>query len=398
VSDETPSGGLFAGIFARGRVAGRVGDEAWVQAMLDVEAALARANARAGLIPEDAAEAIAAACDATRFDAAAIGREAARSATPVIALVGLLREQAGDAAAEHVHHGATSQDIVDTAAMLVARRALEPLLDDSAGAAARCAELAAAHRDTPQIGRTLLQQAVPTTFGAKAATWLAGLDQARRRLAAVARDDLAVQLGGAAGTLAAFGGRGPDVLRELAHELGLAEPAVPWHTVRVRPAALASALAALAGVAGKAARDVTLLAQTEVGEVREAAEPGRGGSSAMPHKSNPVAAVCAVACAARVPGLVATIHTSMIAEHERAAGAWQAEWETMNDVLRLTGAAVAWAREMLEVLEIDAERMRANLGDAASGEHVAAAGIVVDRALAAHAVLLDTTTRRSRRE
>jgi 3-carboxy-cis,cis-muconate cycloisomerase len=364
-----------------------VSGHAWLQAMLDVEAALARASARAGVIPQAAADAIAAACEAEHFDVDQIGREAARSATPVIALVDALRAHVGADAAEHVHHGATSQDIIDTAAMLVARRALEPLLGEARAAADTCAELAEAHRDTPQIGRTLLQQAVPITFGATAATWLTGLNDARRRLTSVARDDLAVQLGGAAGTNAALGEHAPEVITELARELGLAEPVTPWHTNRVRPATLAGALATLAGAAAKPARDVTLLAQSEVGEVREAAEPGRGASSAMPHKSNPVAAVSALACAARVPALATTIFAGMAQEHARAAGAWQAEWETMNDLLRLTGSAVAWTREMLVVLEIDADGMRANLGlidEAALAAHVAAAGTIVDRALAAH--------------
>jgi 3-carboxy-cis,cis-muconate cycloisomerase len=245
--------------------------------------------------------------------------------------------------------------------MLVARRALGPLLGDLAAAAGACAELAARHRDAPLAGRTLLQQALPLTFGLKAAQWLAGLDEARAALDEVRSRVPALQLGGAVGTLASLGDRGLEVSAEMARRLELPEPALPWHTVRVRPALLAGALGAAAGVIGKVARDVTLLAQTEVGEAAEAGGEGRGGSSTLPHKRNPVAAVAALACAQRVPGLVATMLSAMTQEHERAAGAWQAEWETLSELLRLTGSAAAALRESLESLEPDLERMRANL-------------------------------------
>ncbi|HYY77704.1 MAG TPA: 3-carboxy-cis,cis-muconate cycloisomerase [Actinomycetes bacterium] len=359
------AGGLFGGVFARGPVAARVGDQALLQALLDAEAALARASAAAGVVPTEAAEAIAGACDAGGFDAAALGRQAAAAGNPVVPLVRALAERLPDGAARHVHQGATSQDVLDTALMLVAGRALGPLLEDLAAAADACARLAAAHRGTVLAGRTLLQQAVPVTFGLKAAGWLAGLDDARRELAALRRHGLAVQLGGAAGTLAALGGDGLAVLGGFARELGLAEPALPWHTDRTRPARLAAELGVAAGVLGKLARDVTLLAQTEVAEVAEGGE-GRGGSSAMPHKRNPVAAVAVVACAARVPGLVATVLAAMVQEHERAAGAWHAEWEPLTGLLRLVGSAASWARELLDGLQVDAGRMRANL-DAAGG-------------------------------
>jgi 3-carboxy-cis,cis-muconate cycloisomerase len=359
------AGGLFGGVFARGPVAARVGDQALLQALLDAEAALARASAAAGVIPAGAAEAIAAACDAGGFDAEALGRQAAAAGNPVVPLVRALAGRLPDGAAGHVHQGATSQDVLDTALALVAERALGPLLSDLAAAADACARLAAAHRGTVLAGRTLLQQAVPVTFGLKAAGWLAGLDDARRELAALRRQGLAVQLGGAAGTLAALGGGGLAVLGGFARELGLAEPVLPWHTVRTRPARLAAALGVAAGVLGKLARDVTLLAQTEVAEVAEGGE-GRGGSSAMPHKRNPVAAVAVLACATRVPGLVATVLAAMVQEHERAAGAWHAEWEPLTGLLRLVGSAASWTRELLDGLEVDAGRMRANL-DAGGG-------------------------------
>jgi 3-carboxy-cis,cis-muconate cycloisomerase len=367
-------GGLFGGVFARGPVAAQVGDQAMLQAMLDAEAALARASAAAGVIPAAAAEAIAACCDARRFDAAALGRAAAGAGNPVVPLVRALAEQLPEEAAAHVHQGATSQDVLDTAAMLVAHRALGPLLGDLAAAAAACARLAETHRGTVLAGRTLLQQAVPVTFGLKAAGWLVGLDETRLRLAEVRRRVLSVQLGGAAGTLAGFGDRGLEVLAGFAGELGLAEPTVPWHAVRARPAALAGALGACAGVLGKVARDVVLLAQNEVAEVREGGGPGRGGSSAMPHKRNPVAAVAIAACATRVPGLVATMLAAMPQEHERAAGGWHAEWEPQRELLRLVGSAASWSRELLQELEVDAGRMRANL-DAAGGLPLAEAAV-----------------------
>jgi 3-carboxy-cis,cis-muconate cycloisomerase len=342
-----------------------------LQALLDAEAALARASAAAGVIPAAAAAAIAACCDAGRFDVDALGRASAAAGNPVVPLVRALAEQLPEEAAGHVHQGATSQDVLDTAAALVAHRALGPLLRDLAAAAAACAALAEAHRGTVLAGRTLLQQAVPVTFGLKAASWLVGLDETRVRLAEVRRRELAVQLGGAAGTLAGFGDRGLRVLAGFAADLGLAEPTVPWHAVRARPAALAGALGACAGVLGKVARDVALLAQNEVAEVREGGE-GRGGSSAMPHKRNPVAAVAVAACTARVPGLVATMLAAMPQEHERAAGGWHAEWEPQRELLRLVGSAASWCRELLEHLEVDPGRMRANL-DAAGGLPLAAA-------------------------
>jgi 3-carboxy-cis,cis-muconate cycloisomerase len=358
---SSQSEGLFTELSSRGSVAACVDDGAWLQAMLDFEAALAFGLAAAGLAPASAAEAIAAKCDAGLYDVAEIGRGAGDKGTPVPGLVRALTAQLSDDAAAHVHRGATSQDVVDTAAMLVARRALSPLLADLSAAADACAALAERHRDTPAAGRTLLQQALPLTFGLKAAGWLVGLDDARAALGGIRERALALQLGGAVGTLASLGDKGLVVAAEAARRLEQAEPVLPWHTVRVRPALLSGALGAAAGLLGKIARDVTLLAQTEVGEAIEAGGDGRGGSSTLPHKRNPVAAVAAVACAERVPGLVATMLGAMAQEHERAAGAWQAEWETLSELLRLTGSAAAWVRESLESLDPEPARMRANL-------------------------------------
>ena len=354
---------LFGAVEARGAAADATTDRAWLQAMLDFEAGLARVQARAGVISQAEADAIAAACDAGRFDPAEIGGAAGEIGNPAGPLVKALRE-IGPA-----HEGATSQDVLDTAAMLVAKRALAPLLADLEGAAGAAAGLARAHRDTVMAGRTLLQQAEPITFGLKAAGWMTGLDNAAARLR---RFRPAVQLGGAAGT------GDPELRAALAAELGLEDTLLAWHTERTRIGELASGLAIAAGAAGKVARDVTLLAQTEVAEVREAVS---GGSTAMPHKQNPVAAIATLACAAQAPGLASTLLASMVHEHERAAGAWHAEWKPLSDLLTLTGSAAAWLRTSLEGLEVDPERMRANLtrpGDAG------AAGELVDRALAAH--------------
>ena len=379
--------GLFGGIYARGPAAVELTDGAWLQAMLDVEAALARACARENLVPAPAADEIAATCRAERFDIVAIGREAALHATPVVPLVRALREAVGEGVARWVHLGATSQDVLDTAAMLIAQRALRPLLDDAAGAADAAGRLAVRYRLTPMVGRTLLQQALPVSFGLRAAGWLQGIDAAWSALAAVRDHQLAVQMGGPVGT------RSPGVAARVAAELGLAEPVLPWHTNRIRPANLAAALGVLAGALGKVARDVTLLAQQEVGEVREGGDRTRGGSSAMAHKHNPVGALSVLACTKRVPGLVATMLSCMEQEHERAAGAWQAEWGTLTQLLELSGSATAWSRELLEQLQVDPGRMAENLERlAAAGvpeasapeQHLGATSELIERALLAH--------------
>lgn len=353
------TGELFGPIFVPDELREAVSGRAWLQAMLDAERALAVAQARAGLIPPGEAEAIAECCDADRFDPEEIGREGRATGNPAAPLVKALTAAVGGDAARHVHKGATSQDIVDTAAMLVARRVLGLILAELDRLAAACARLADDHRETIMPGRTLLQQALPTTFGLKAAGWLVATLEARQRLLAVRERGLAAQLGGAAGTLASLGPDGIRVLEEFAQELGLAEPVVPWHAARLRVAELGDVLALVAGVAHKPALDVVLMAQTEVAEV---AEPSDGGSSTLPHKRNPVLAVTAAACARRVPPLAQTMQAAMAQEHERAVGAWHAEWETLSDALTLTGGAVAAVREATEGLEVYPDRMRANLG------------------------------------
>jgi 3-carboxy-cis,cis-muconate cycloisomerase len=384
VSADTPGPGLFDGVLASGGVRTAVGDRAWLAAMLDAEAALARAQAGLGLIEARAAEAITAYAVPEHFDIAALSAESAGPGNPVLPLVRALRAGLPTAAGA-VHAGATSQDILDTAAMLVAHRAMSPLLADLAGAARAAAGLARTHRDTPMAGRTLLQQALPVTFGLKAAYWLVALREATDGLVR-ARTRLAVQLGGGAGTMDAWGERGPELVERYAAELGLAAPPLPWHTNRTRLAELTGALATTSGVAGKVARDVTLLAQSEVGEVSEGFP---GGSSAMAHKRNPVAAVAAVAAATQAPGLAATLYAAQVHEHERAAGAWHAEWRPLRELLTCTGSAVAWLRRCLGGLAVDDTALAANLQllveDAALRRTgPGAAGILVDRALAAY--------------
>ncbi|MET9319522.1 3-carboxy-cis,cis-muconate cycloisomerase [Streptomyces sp. NPDC003038] len=355
--------GLLSPVRAGSPAETATGDLAFLQAMLDAEAALTRARARLGLVPSCAVSAVTAAADATAYDLRDIARQARTGGNPVIPLVAALRTAVGRAAAGHVHQGATSQDILDTAAMLVARRTLDAVLTDLDRTAEALAALADAHRHTLMPGRTLTQHAVPTTFGLKAAGWRALARDARDRVAAV-RDALPAQLGGAAGTLAAFAEQcGVDgalrLLAAYAEETGLAEPVLPWHTLRTPVADLGAALAFTAGALGKFAADVLVLARTEIGEVRE----GAGGpSSAMPHKSNPVAATLIAGAARQVPALAAVLLGSLAAEDERPAGAWHAEWQTLREALRLTGGAARCAAELAEGLRPDAARMRANLG------------------------------------
>ncbi|MEU5002332.1 3-carboxy-cis,cis-muconate cycloisomerase [Streptomyces sp. NPDC021622] len=352
------------GLLAPGRAGSpaeaAVSDVAFLQAMLDAEAALTRAQAEAGLAPADAASAVGAAADAARFDVRDIALRARAGGNPVIPLVADLTAAVPEAAAPYVHRGATSQDIMDTAMMLIAGRTLDLILADLARTERALARLAAAHRDTVMPGRTLTQHAVPTTFGLKAAGWRSLTLDARDRVAA-ARASLPVQLGGAAGTLAAFGAYGGSagLVSAYARQLSLAEPGLPWHTLRTPVADLASALAFTAGALGKAAVDILTLGRTEIAEVSEGAG---GGSSAMPHKANPVRSTLIAAAARRTPALAATLLASMAAEDERPAGAWHAEWEALRDLLRTVGGASRDAAELTENLRVHADTMREHLG------------------------------------
>ena len=379
----------FGPIFVPDALAEAVGERAWFVALLDAERALVNAEASAGLVPVDTAAAVAAVLRVELYDSDALAREGRAAGTPVEPLVRAIRSEVGQEHAGFVHLGATSQDIVDTAAMLVAQRALRLIDAELGGAAAACARLAETHRDTAMAARTLLQQAVPTTFGYKAAGWLVGLVEARARLAGV---ELPAQLGGAAGTLAALGDKGPDVLWLYAAELGLHEPTLPWHTRRTPLVDLAGALAGAAGAAAKIGLDVVLLAQTEVAEVSERES---GASSTMPHKRNPTNAILADACARHVRANASLLVESSVQEHERATGAWHAEWHALSTALAATGGAAAAIRRSLDGLQVDAARMRANISDDTLSEarrlgidattpddYLGSAGVFVDRALA----------------
>jgi 3-carboxy-cis,cis-muconate cycloisomerase len=367
---------LFGALFGRG--AANASDAAWLQAMLDTEAALARAVERAGLAPPGSGAAVTAVARADFFDNGTLGEAAAVTGNPVPALVRALTERLPESAAEAaaaVHMGATSQDIIDTAAMLITRRALDVILADLSAAAGSCAAHAAEHAHTVMSGRTLLQQAVPVTFGLVAAGWLTAIDEARQNLNQVRTARLAIQFGGAAGTLSSLGDAGPQVAALLGEELRLRVPVLPWHTNRQRIIEVAAAMAGACAAVGKIARDFTLLAQTEVAEVHEAAAPGRGASSAMPHKQNPVAAIVILGCTKQTPGLLATLTSAAEQEHQRAAGAWHSEWQPFSQLLTLTSSAASWSAELLNGLHVDPARMRANLeatGGLPMAEHIAA--------------------------
>jgi 3-carboxy-cis,cis-muconate cycloisomerase len=370
-------------------MAGVTSDRSWLRAMLDFETALAASEARLGVIPPEAAEAIARCClrDGD-FDPEALGREGRLAGNPAVALVAALRQRLPAEFARWAHFGATSQDVVDTALMLVLRQVLALVATDLARAEDAAADLAQRYRSTPTTARTLLQHALPTTFGRKAAGWLVALGEASAALDQVRRHRLAVQLGGPAGTLDAFGDRGPGVVDELASELALLVPVLPWHTDRTRVVEAAGALAMAAGTAGKIALDVSLLMQTEVGEAFEPPAEGRGGSSSMPHKRNPAMATSVTAAWLRATGLHAIVLGAMAQAHERAAGAWQAEAQTLSDLCRAAGGAVSVTADILAGLEVDTARMGDNLGltkEGGLGEgrdlQLGSAAAFVDRAL-----------------
>ena len=373
---------IFAAIAVPAELRTATSGEAWLAAMLDAEAALARAESAAGVIPAEAANAIASSCRDGSFNLGKITERGRATGTPVGPLVAALREAVGGEAAQYVHFGATSQDIVDSASMLVARRALELILAEVDRVAARCAALAREHRNTAMAARTLLQQAVPITFGLKSAGWLVAVVDARNGLRGL---EPAASLGGAAGTLAPLGERGAEVAGLFAKEIGLAEPPLPWHSNRVRVAQLGSALAIAAGVMAKIGLDVALLAQTEVAEV---SVPEGGGSSTMPQKRNPVGSALAVACARLVTADASVLTGGLAQEHERALGGWHAEWDALSRSLALTGGAAAAVADLLEGLEVDEERMRANLDEA----------VLSERALFEHGIERDALEGRALRD
>src|SRR5436190_2578074 len=339
-------------------------DAATLQNMLDFEAALARAEAALGVIPANAAGPITNACRAESFDLAALADAATRSGNLAIPLVKALTSNVAKSdpeAARYVHWGATSQDVIDTGAMLGLRAGIDALLGDMDRAIAGFAALARRHRDTPAVARTWLQHALPMPFGLKLAEYAAALHRSRLRLQRLRDEGLALQFGGAAGTLAALGGKGWLVAEKLAQELKLPLPEAPWHTHRDRIAEAASVCAILAGTSGKIARDVQLMMQTDVGEAFEPSGEGRGGSSTMPHKRNPVAAAAGLGAATMAPNLAATIFAAQVQDHERSAGPWHAEWPTLPSLLLVTSGALAAVVDLAEGLEVDAARMRTNL-------------------------------------
>jgi 3-carboxy-cis,cis-muconate cycloisomerase len=348
-------------------------DRAYLQHMLDFEAALARAEAAIGIVPAASAEAIARACTSDSFDLAALAEAATRSGNLAIPLVKALTAEVAKAgnkadkeAARYVHWGATSQDVIDTATMLTLRAGIDALLLDIDRAIAGFARLAEQHRNTAVVARTWLQHALPMPFGLKLAEYATALHRSRGRLSHLKLHGLALQFGGAAGTLAALGDQGWKVAEKLSEILQLPLPDAPWHAHRDRVAEAASVLAIIAGTCGKIARDVQLMMQTDVAEAFEPLGEGRGGSSTMPHKRNPVAAASALAAATMAPNLAATIFAAQVGDHERSAGPWHAEWPTLPSLLLVTSGGLAAIVDIAEGLEVDAARMRTNL-DATGG-------------------------------
>ncbi len=340
-------------------------DRSRVQRMLDFEAALARAEAAVGVIPASAAPIIAGQCKSELYDIAALALATAEAGNPAIplvrALTSLVARQDPDAA-RYVHWGATSQDAMDTGLVLQMREALGFIAVDLARLSTALASLTREHAQTPLAGRTWLQQATPVTLGLKAAGILSAVERHRARIADLLPRIAMLQFGGATGTLASLGERGPAVAAALAQDLDLGLPDMPWHTHRDRIAEVATTLGLVVGTLGKIGRDVSLLMQTEVGEAFEPADVGRGGSSTLPHKRNPVSSAAILAAAARVPALVSTMLAAMVQEHERGLGGWHAEWETLPEICALASGALAHAIRVVEGLHIDEARMAANLG------------------------------------
>lgn len=339
-------------------------DQGRVQAMLDVEAALARAEARVGLIPASAVAPIENACRADLYDFAALGEAIATAGNSAIPLVKALGKQiaATDAEAErYVHLGATSQDVMDTGLVLQLRQALDLIESDLAQLADSLAAQAQRHAATPMAGRTWLQHATPVTLGMKIAGWLGAVTRSRQRLRELKPRLLVLQFGGASGTLAALGEQALPIAQALAEELQLTLPEQPWHTQRDRVVEFGAVLGLIAGSLGKLGRDISLLMQTEAAEVFEPSAPGKGGSSTMPHKRNPVGAAVLIGAATRVPGLVSTLFSAMPQEHERSLGLWHAEWETLPQICCLVSGSLQQARLLADGLEVDAARMARNL-------------------------------------
>jgi 3-carboxy-cis,cis-muconate cycloisomerase len=348
----------------RGPIVVLFNDDHRLQRMLDFEAALSRAEAKAGVIPAAAVPPVEAKCRAELFDFRALASAALSAgnlAIPMVKHLTSLVASEDPAAARYVHWGATSQDVIDTGLVLQLREAFDWMEPQLHALGEAIANLADRHRETLMVARTLLQQALPTTFGLKAAGWLDAVARHLTRLREIRGRDLTLQFGGAAGTLAALREKGIAVASALAHELKLPQPDAPWHSHRDRFAEIAAVFGLLAGTLGKIARDVALLMQTEVGEVREPSSNERGRSSAMPHKHNPVGSVVALAAATRLPGLVSAMLAAMTLDHERGVGGWHAEWETLADIVTLTGGSLLQMSSVVSEMHIDSDAMTKNL-------------------------------------
>jgi 3-carboxy-cis,cis-muconate cycloisomerase len=351
---------IFTALFTDEEISDVLSDGAFVRALVEVEVALARAEARVGVIPAQAAEQMTKAT-ADKVNIAALAKGTSRSGFPIIALIQEIRKQVGPDAAQFVHWGATTQDIMDTAWVLQLRSAIK-VLKARVGEIARClSALADRHRDTVLAGRTHGQQALPITFGLKVASWIAPLVRHIERLVEISPRLLVVQFGGAAGTLAALADKGVRVTEELAKELKLEVPVMPWHAQRDNFVEFAGWLSLVTGTLGKMAEDIILLAQIEVGEAAESAEEGRGGSSTMPQKSNPITSELILAAARTNASLLSAMHHAQIQEHERATHGWQLEWLSLPQMIVLTGGALKHALDLAQNLQVDAARMRANI-------------------------------------
>ena len=374
-------------------------DAVRLQRMLDFEAALARAEAKVGVIPSSAVESIESKCRADSFLLNAIAEATATAGNLAIPMVAQLTAlvAAGDKnAARYIHWGATSQDAMDTGLILQLRDALDFLENDLVQLGNILAALAKQHRNTPVVARTWMQHAVPTLFGVQVAGWLDALLRHHARLAETKKRVLVLQFGGAAGTLAALGDRGLDVARALAEELNLALPDVPWHSHRDRIAEVATTLALCAGTLGKIARDVALQSQTEISELSEPAAEGRGGSSTMPHKRNPVSVAVALSAAIRVPALTSAMLSAMVQEHERGLGGWHAEWETLPEIVQLTAGSLHHMTEALKSLEVKPDRMLQNLESTQGLIFTEAAMMALAKHVGRHAAhqMVDAASRR----
>lgn len=355
---------LLDALFGSSLVDAVFSDESRLRRMLDFEAALARAEARCRVIPTATAEVIAEQCKPELLDVAALAESTKLSANPAIPMVKQLTAlvaRQNQEAARFVHWGATSQDVNDTGLVLQIREAWSILESDLSAFCATLAALAQRYRSTIIVGRTLMQHAQPTTFGAKVAAWLDAMHRHRMRFREIGKRACVLQFGGAVGTLAALREKGLDVSHALARELKLELPDMPWHTQRDRLVEVATTLALCAGTLGKIARDISLHMQPEIAELSEPVGEGRGGSSSMPHKHNPVSAARILAAALRVPALVSTMLAAMVQEDERGLGNWHSEWETLPQIFRLTAGALHEMKEVMPRLEVDVKKMRSNL-------------------------------------